>query len=74
MEICNVSRIVSDVYSLVADGLSSLDVIVNILGRKLSELGQNGSRQKSGEISILIILVQNDVDRYKLMSVRGSKK
>lgn len=36
--VCNISRIIRDMYGLVSDGLKSMDTIVNIIGRKIGEL------------------------------------
>lgn len=38
LNVCNISRMIRDIYGLILDGLKCMDTIANIVGRRISEL------------------------------------
>ena len=46
MEFCNINRLISDIYAMVKDGLSDMDTIVKILGRRIGELAMKSDQNK----------------------------
>ena len=62
---CNINRIISDIYAMVEDGVTNLDSIVNIIGRKIKELSLNRGQDKGEGVFMLIILLQNNFSSLK---------
>ena len=49
MTFCNINRLLADIFCLVTDGLGDLDTIAKILGRRISELKKERSKNKGDE-------------------------